>query len=343
MNASILHQTDLFRPYIDPDDHWDLACVYALAASGQLNLGGVLLDFPPDHHPGRSPDVNGVAQLSYLTGIPMNVAVGSSIPFNADRSFNQSLSARERAGAEFVLRYLRDATAPAYICIVGSCRDVAIAAQLDPRLFSDKCAGIYLNAGTGHPEIDKQGRVEYNVVLNASAYAAIFAVPCPIYWMPCFESLGHWADEATQQFGTFYRFNQSEVWPTLSPGLRSYFTYSLEGRTDTRYLQSVVHPEREVASPYTIRSDRNMWCTAGFFHMASQTVDRHGNIIPLAEAGDAGVFRFRPVEINCDDKGLTSWKDADASSTRFIFEVTDIEAYPRAITTAMTTLLGNIA
>ena len=343
MTASILHQTDLFRPYIDPDDHWDLACVYALAAGGQLNLGGVLLDFPPDHHPGRSPDVTGVAQMSYLTGIPMQVAVGASTPYSAELAVNEGLSKRERAGAEFVLQYLRQARGPAYICIVGSCRDVAIAARLEPQLFADKCAGIYLNAGTGHPEVEKQGRTEYNVVLNAAAYAAIFDIPCPIFWMPCFESLGHWAEEETQQFGTYYRFNQSDVWPRLSPALRSYFTYSLEGRTDARYLQPVLFPDREVASPYTIRSDRNMWCTAGFFHMASQSVDRSGNIVPLAGVGDNAVFRFRPVEINCDAKGTTTWKDADAGSNRFIFEVTDITAYPAAMTTAMTTLLGSIA
>ncbi len=27
----LIHETDLFRPHIDPDDHFDLACVYALA------------------------------------------------------------------------------------------------------------------------------------------------------------------------------------------------------------------------------------------------------------------------------------------------------------------------
>ncbi|WP_158500208.1 hypothetical protein [Sinorhizobium arboris] len=53
MTIRLVHQTDLFRPYSDPDDHWDLACVYALAASGQPELGGVLVDFPTDD-PSRS-------------------------------------------------------------------------------------------------------------------------------------------------------------------------------------------------------------------------------------------------------------------------------------------------
>lgn len=32
MPVPLIHQTDLFRPHFDPDDHWDLACVFALAA-----------------------------------------------------------------------------------------------------------------------------------------------------------------------------------------------------------------------------------------------------------------------------------------------------------------------
>ena len=32
--VAMLHATDLFRPYNDPDDHWDLACLYALAHRG---------------------------------------------------------------------------------------------------------------------------------------------------------------------------------------------------------------------------------------------------------------------------------------------------------------------
>ena len=37
----MLHVTDLFRPHMDPDDHWDLACVYALAYRGDIDLKGI--------------------------------------------------------------------------------------------------------------------------------------------------------------------------------------------------------------------------------------------------------------------------------------------------------------
>ncbi|TIO81680.1 MAG: hypothetical protein E5X74_27970 [Mesorhizobium sp.] len=346
MIIRLLHQTDLFRPYSDPDDHWDLACVYALAVSGQLELGGVLVDFPPDDPklPGLSPDVTGIAQLSYLTGLPTHMAVGSSVPYTHDRASLAALPRRDRAGAEFLLDYLRDSEGPAYISIVGSCRDLAIAAKLDPDLFRNKCAGIYLNAGTGHPDVAKQGGIEYNVGLNAAAYAATFHIPCPIYWMPCFETKRDdedYAERKVERYGTFYRFKQSDVLTKLSPVLQSYFTYSLEARTDARYLQPLLAPQSDFSSWYTLRAHRDMWCTAGFFHMVSQAVDKAGKIIPSSSADDA-VFGFRPVEIKCDPNGVTTWTNGGAESNRFLFEVKDTDSYASAMTVAMATLLGNI-
>ena len=64
----MIHVSDLFRPHDDPDDHWDLACVYALACQGRVNLRGVLIDYPkPERR--NDPDVLAVAQLNYLTGL----------------------------------------------------------------------------------------------------------------------------------------------------------------------------------------------------------------------------------------------------------------------------------
>ena len=51
----VLHVTDLYRPHMDPDDHWDLACVYALACQGYIELKGVLIDHPPENAGQRNP------------------------------------------------------------------------------------------------------------------------------------------------------------------------------------------------------------------------------------------------------------------------------------------------
>src|SRR5690349_1394700 len=104
----LLHQTDLFRPYNDPDDHWDLACAFAIAKVGLCPLSGVLIDFPPgppvlNHR--SNPDLGAVAQLSYLSGIHVPVAVGDPNYFSLRGG--DCLNAAP-TGVEFVLRTLRE-------------------------------------------------------------------------------------------------------------------------------------------------------------------------------------------------------------------------------------------
>ena len=70
----MIHVTDLFRPHDDPDDHWDLASVYALALQGKVDLRGILIDFPKPER-ANDPDVLAVAQLNYLTGKAMGYHV----------------------------------------------------------------------------------------------------------------------------------------------------------------------------------------------------------------------------------------------------------------------------
>lgn len=58
------------------------------------------------------------------------------------------------------LRLLRDSPRPAVVHVLGSCRDVAMAAELEPELFAAKCAALYLNAGSGTRDPEKAARLE---------------------------------------------------------------------------------------------------------------------------------------------------------------------------------------
>ena len=71
----VIHVTDLHRPHIDPDDHWDLACVYALAYRGDIELLGVLIDYPPAQRQDRNSDIAAVAQMNHITGLSIPIAV----------------------------------------------------------------------------------------------------------------------------------------------------------------------------------------------------------------------------------------------------------------------------
>ena len=72
---ALIHATDLFRPHADPDDHFDLATVFALAAQGRFELLAVMIDHPPAGL-AADPDVLAVAQLSRITGLAVPVLTG---------------------------------------------------------------------------------------------------------------------------------------------------------------------------------------------------------------------------------------------------------------------------
>ncbi len=348
----MIHVTDLFRPHNDPDDHWDLACVYALAYQGQVDLRGILIDHP---QPGRQndPDVLAIAQMNYLTGKAVPVMVGSPEwiePEDADRPGH----AQALRGIRSLLDVLRRSPGPLVINVLGSCRDVAIAGRLEPELFAAKCRAIYLNAGSGTPDKSKATRLEWNVHLDPLAYAAIFDIPCPIYWMPCFEVIRPTPDEAEQFAGyaTFYRFRQGEILPHLSKGARNFFAYMFQhGRLEAKHsepedlrpnwLQFLSgEPDPELLERINAM-ERNMWCTGGFLHAVGMTVSPDGAIVPLADA-DQPVFTFDPIRVTCGQDGVTTWQDISSETNRFIFHVRDRQRYPAAMTTAMQDLLSHL-
>lgn len=166
----VVHETDLFRPHGDPDDHWDLACQYALAKMGKIELKAVLLDYAPSNRRG-DPDVQALAQLSWITGIPVPFGVGQS-----------GISTNPRSGLRLLKRTLEESTEPVVIHITGSCHDLVLAAELWPGLIRTKVKAVYLNSGSAE---ERKGEKEYNVKLDPLSYSKVFALPCPVYWLPC--------------------------------------------------------------------------------------------------------------------------------------------------------------
>jgi hypothetical protein len=346
--VAMLHATDLFHPHNDPDDHWDLACVYALAYHGLVDLKGILIDYPV---PGRrnDPDAMGVAQMNFITGKAAAVMVGPPAPMKSRDDLRTDAPEIDHAGVRWVLEVLRGSPRPVVINVTGCCLGVAIAGKQQPDLFARKCAAVYLNAGTGSPDRTKAGRLEYNVKLDPAAYAAIFDLPCPVYWMPCFEELASppGGERQVMQFGTYYRFRQGEILPHLSDRVQNFFAFMYRGgRTAARdrsaqsdWLRYLVGPKDVALLAQQGATYRNMWCTGGFLHAAGRTVTTDGRIVALDEAGDSAVFTFDPIHVSCNEQGATEWSRAQAPKGRYLFHVRDTQSYAQAMTTAMKSLL----
>ncbi len=332
----LIHVTDLYRPHVDPDDHWDLACVYALARRGDVDLKAIVIDYPPAEPKGHNPDIVAVAQMNRITGLAVPVAVGSPHPMKSRNDTQPYATTSDLQGVQTILGAFRTSEQPVLIFVTGSSRDVAIAGKTDSDLFAKKCAGIYLNAGTGLPDKSPSGRLEYNVMLDKAAYAAIFDLPCPVYWLPCFEGTESDGGPVVREYASHYVFRQGEILPNLSQPLRNYFACMFSRRSTCDWLSSLTGPSDAALLAEQNNKDRHMWCTAGFFHLAGYGVSADGQI---RRGEDAAVYTFEPVQITCGEDGTPRWRPDSASKSRFILHVRDLGNYQSALTKAMNSLL----
>ncbi|MBI4889503.1 MAG: hypothetical protein HY821_02685 [Acidobacteria bacterium] len=335
----VVHVTDLYRPHEDPDDHWDLASLFALAHGGDVDLRGVMIDYPPKGK-AKDPDVMAVAQMNYLTGKAVPVWTGA--PAGAQGA---ALS-----GARSLHEVLRGSKRRVVIHVVGSSRDVAAAAKMEPRLFAEKCAGVYLNAGSGTQDRAKAADLEYNVKLDPASYAAMFELPCPLYWMPCFEHAK--GPFRVGQWGTYYSFRHADVLPALSQRVQNYFLMmyrhgqaAKKGEVESagawnwlRGMDAPVDAGQVAALGPTLRA---MWCTAGFLHTAGKTVTREGEIVALGATKEP-VFTFDPIRVKCGANGVTEWEADAKARQRWIFHVRDAERYGAAMAAALRWLLKRL-
>jgi hypothetical protein len=232
---------------------------------------------------------------------------------------------------------------------------VALAGKLEPKLFGEKCAGVYLNAGSGTLDKTLAARLEYNVMLDPVSYAAIFDLPCPLYWMPCFEVVPGPRGEpfAAGPYGTYYKFAQKEILLHLSARLQNYFAFVFKQGGPERgqqqqaaalrpnWLHYLEGPNEAELLARVGRQYRNMWCTGGFLHAAGFGVSGDGKFAPLAEV-KTPAFTFDPVQVHCNADGVTTWTPDPQSRNRFLFHVRDEAHYGTAMTAALRTLLGAI-
>lgn len=317
----VFHETDLFRPHNDPDDHYDLACQFALAKAGLTDLRGILLDYPPTPAYG-DPDVSAVMQLCAVTGLSVPMGVGQ-----------KTRGLPPGSGLSLLKRTLEEAECPVSLFIAGSSRDIFEAGELWPSLFREKVGAIYLNAGSG----SDSPRLEYNVWLDPASFAGIFSLPCPVYWMPCFDSMEK--ENTVGRHGTYWRFRQKRLFDQLPARLLNYFLGALSRRQGSDWLASLDAPVDLRLLEDFGKGWRNMWCTAGFLHAAGLSVTRAGDLIPAGKDPKDEVFSFHPVSIVCRKDGHAVWREKSSGGDCYLFTVEDPGAYQEAMTRALIRLL----
>jgi len=332
----LIHCTDLFHPHGDPDDHFDLASVFSLGYQGLVDLRGIGLDYPPARRVG-DPDVMAVAQLNRACGMTVPNVVGTSQFMTRRTDTLPDLPPWETASIRWIIDTLEKSDRPVAITIVGGSTDVAIAALREPELFRQKCAGVYLNAGATHPHKSNPNHLEMNVSINPAAYAAMFDLPCPLYWFPCWHTC---EERISNEWGTFYWMPHRDVFEGVeSTPLLGYFWYMFSRMVSPLWLRTTLVPPPEAEWNKILEGRRGMWSVASVFLLAGLTVTKTGKIVPTAEAGDDALFRMEHVKVECEDNGRLKWELSKEPTGRQVFHVLDVPSYPSAMTQAVRSLL----
>ncbi len=339
----IIYSSDLFHPHDDPDDHFDLATLFAVR---EFDIRAILLDQGDRQleRPGAVP----LRQIMNLTGRRVSSAIGLGRKLRSPEDKALDQPEPFQAGVQLFLRALRESKEPVTVLQTGSLRDIAAAFNREPGLLREKVARLYLNSG--HAGGDK----EYNVDLDPHAYVRVMRSGLPIYWVPCF---------GPQGYGSLWKFRHDLVLAAVSPRLQNFFIYALarvspEKLDPIAALSGGLDPAARTAM-WT--QERNMWSTASLLHAAgwepTRSSDGSWRLTPLASEGVSGregvgppattaptsqIVWFEKRRVRLDADGKTRFDDQAGDLDIVVFRRGDEAAYNAAMTAALRDLLKNI-
>jgi hypothetical protein len=342
----VIYSSDLHHPHVDPDDHFDLATLFALP---ELDVRAIVLDCGA--HQLEAPGSIPVGQMLRITGrnVPWALGLGKPLQSPEDRGTDQS--AELQGAVELILKTLRASDRPVTIFATGSLRDVAAAFNRDEDLFRSRVARIYANIGnpaTGREFPDD----EYNVGLDRIAYERIMNAGLPVYWCPCFDG----ALWQRGKHGTFWKFRQAEVLESAPKALQNFYIFALTKPQGVDPLDFLTAPQKPEDRTSVWNMTRNMWCTAPFFHAAGRKIYANGDADWQALANPTtsdgkqtgspiDVFDFVPVRIKAETvkSGAVQITFAsDPKSPATVFEIHD-ERYEPIMTACLKHVLAGIS
>ena len=313
----VVYLSDLFHPYNDPDDHFDLAALYSL---DQFDLKAVIIDNTVHSKaPGRIP----VSQMNRISGknVPVYLGLGSELCSPEDTGMGQTVY---QEGCNALLNIMKNSRKKVILITVGSLRDVAAAYNRDPDLFRRKLDRLIIFAG----EAENPSFLEYNVAIDKNAYIRVMNSINNIYWVPCFDS----GPMKNKGLASFWQSRHSDLLKGASPAVTNYFLYALSRSPDTLgYLSELNHPvDQSQLNQYITGSNvpvRYLWCCSVFpWFTKNRDFD-----FP---------FTFEPVTVVADPKAAVHYTDSGNKVMRF--KITDLTHYSERMTTIFNTLIRKL-
>ncbi len=328
----LVHITDLYHPPQDPDDHIDLATVFAL---GEYDLKGVILDntrkfllaSPAGFDIKREPGFVHVGQLSRLLGRPIQVAAGPILPLSRPDDDVRDRPPGEQKGVRLLLDILEESRERVAISVVGSVRVLTAAFNRQPELLRSKIRFVLLNAGSLAGT-----KREWNVALDPGAYIGLWRSGLPIHWFPCATEQG--AFNPDHEGGTYWKTRHAKIFESLAPSLRTWFTDAFSSGTTVTWDR-------------ILREERNMWSTASLVMGAGRVLARRPEgwrFVPLQALGGNQVWPWRLDRIDATVNGDANvqWRLVEKGGNALLFGRERGPAFGNAMAEALCALLGSL-
>jgi pyrimidine-specific ribonucleoside hydrolase len=287
----VIDVTDLYQPFQDPGDNFDLLTAYALP---EVDLKAVILDthesfrkatsdhpilHDSDHNGPRDAGFVSVIQLNYIFNRNIPVAAGPFLPMKSPEDEMLDAPGFQQQGVELILKVLRNSPEPVSILSFGSARSIAVAYNRDPALFHRKVAKIYLSAGSSSP-----GYLEWNIALDINAALRLLRSDLPIDIFPCATKDGPFAYES---HNSYWKLPDLEFIHDLDPKVRRYLDYAFGRTCRCDFLRAMDEDPSPSPKIEAYSHPHNVWETAVWMEVSNRVLVRHRDgsyrIIPVAE------------------------------------------------------------
>jgi len=312
----VIYSSDLMHPHDDPDDHFDLACLYALP---EADVRAIILDNGGTQ--AQRPGLKPVWQLNYLTGRAVPSAIGLLRPLRHAEDSALDQPAEHQNGVHLLLQTLRDSREKVAIIFVGSARDTVAAFNREPELFRRKVRSIHGFIG----EASDPDFIEYNVGLDPWAYVRLMRSGLPFFWIPCFDG-GLWQNKG---HASFWKVRHGQVLDRAPAPLLRYFLYMLkEAKEDP--IEFLSGRTSDADQKELMAAERNLWAGALLGLALGRRIQENGREV-------AG---FEPVRVAVTDRGTTRPGQPSEARRMHRFIVRQPAAFARVATTETAHLLA---
>lgn len=312
----VIDVTDLYQPFQDPGDNFDLLTAYALP---EVDLKAVILDahdsfrkpisdhailHDSDHGGPRDAGFVSVIQLNYIFNRNVPVATGPFQPMKSPEDKMLDAPGFQQQGVELILKVLRESPEPVSIVSFGSARPIAVAFNREPELFHRKLARIYFSGGSSPP-----GYLEWNIALDTNAALRLLRSDLPIDIFPCATKDGPFS---YGPHNSYWKLPDLQFINALDPKVRRYLDYAFGRSCRCDFLRAMdldYSPPPQMTETYS--HPHNVWETAVWMALSNRVLvrrsDRSYRIIPVDEVTSSDRVlpgRLEPCLLNVSDGGM---------------------------------------